>query len=175
MNELLTFELRRDEESLEIYMNKKSRQELIESLEYLFPDRQRNNIVYLTPEWGEEEPLTFEKQGYHTHLMTMVKLWIWKSIHENDKKNTEKKLISFEYDSGRYDFKNHSGFRYSLDLHLSFAGRAEFVNILKALPEDKDNHITLTAENGMLSPLSAKQGMENQIWIPKVTIFMRKD
>lgn len=81
MNKLLTFELEKGLESLEIHCNKETLSDLINILEKIKEERINTNTkllttVLLTDAWGGDT-LTSEKQGDDNMLINKVKIIIW--------------------------------------------------------------------------------------------------
>lgn len=77
MNKLLTFEISKSDNSLEIHLDRKGLHIFREVLEHF--KEERETVVLLSPEWGGES-LTNKKQGEQNELLDKVKLFFWPEI-----------------------------------------------------------------------------------------------
>ncbi|MGL4427141.1 MAG: Imm32 family immunity protein [Alphaproteobacteria bacterium] len=76
MSKLLTFEYDKSNHFLEVHLNQEGLSRLVDILEYL-KNQTRESVILLTPEWGDENGLTSEKQCESNELFNRVKFFIW--------------------------------------------------------------------------------------------------
>lgn len=77
MTKLLTFELEKDMDSLEIHLNKEGLKYFIQILNKLLEQKEPEHEHLMTPAWGGDE-LTEEKQGTDNELLNHIKIYLRK-------------------------------------------------------------------------------------------------
>ena len=77
-NKILTFELVKDSDAIEIHVNREGLSSLIEVLQRFSDHKNSDHEHLMTPSWGGKE-LTENLQGQENKLINHVKIFLWNS------------------------------------------------------------------------------------------------